>query len=53
MSVIPTRFPVDFGDVFSAGVLIVGVEPTLEFSDGQCCVVRMPAGSAVAGRCCI
>jgi hypothetical protein len=35
MPVIPTRFPVDFGDVFPEGVFILGVEPTLEFSDDR------------------
>lgn len=35
MSVIPTRFPVDFGDVFPDEVFILGVEPTLEFSDNR------------------
>jgi hypothetical protein len=35
MPVIPTRFPVGFGDVFPEGVFILGVEPTLEFSDDR------------------
>jgi hypothetical protein len=35
MPVIPTRFSVDFGDVFPAGVFILGVEATLEFSDDR------------------
>ena len=35
MPVIPTRFPVEFGAVFPCGVFILGVEPTLEFSDDR------------------
>jgi hypothetical protein len=35
MPVIPTRFPVSFGDVFPCGVFILGVEPSLEFSDDR------------------
>jgi hypothetical protein len=35
MPVIPTRFPVDFGEVFPNGVFILSVEPALEFSDDR------------------
>jgi hypothetical protein len=35
MPVIPTRFPVDFGDVFPYGVFILGVEPSFEFQDDR------------------
>lgn len=35
MPVIPTRFPVGFGEVFPEGVVILGVEPTWEFSDDR------------------
>ncbi|MGH3717873.1 MAG: plasmid replication, integration and excision activator [Pseudonocardiaceae bacterium] len=35
MPVIPTRFPVGFGEVFPEGMFILGVEPTLEFSDDR------------------
>lgn len=33
MPVIPTRFEVPFGEVFPYGVFILGVEPTMAFSD--------------------
>lgn len=35
MPVIPTRFPVEFGEVFPYGVFILGVEPSLEFSEDR------------------
>lgn len=35
MPVIPTRLPVDFGDAFPSGVFILGVAPSLEFSDDR------------------
>jgi hypothetical protein len=35
MPVIPTRFPVSFGDVFPLGVFILGVEPAMEFSEDR------------------
>ncbi|MGX7824017.1 plasmid replication, integration and excision activator [Actinokineospora sp. 24-640] len=33
MPVIPTRFAVDFGDVFPVGAFVLGVEPSMAFSD--------------------
>jgi hypothetical protein len=35
MPVIPTRFPVNFGEVFPRGVFILGVEPSLEFNEDR------------------
>jgi hypothetical protein len=35
MPVIPTRFPANFDEVFPNGVFILGVEPSLEFSDDR------------------
>lgn len=35
MPVIPTRFPVNFDDVFPNGVFILGVEPSLEFQEDR------------------
>jgi hypothetical protein len=32
MPVIPTRFPVEFGDVFPFGAFVLGVEPSMAFS---------------------
>ena len=32
MPVIPTRFPVDFGEVFPFGAFVLGVEPSMAFS---------------------
>jgi hypothetical protein len=31
MPVIPTRFPVEFGDVFPFGCFVLGVEPSMDF----------------------
>lgn len=33
MPVIPTRFAVDFGEVFPLGAFVLGVEPSMAFSD--------------------
>ncbi|TDP93769.1 plasmid replication, integration and excision activator [Labedaea rhizosphaerae] len=33
MPVIPTRFAVDFGEVFPVGAFVLGVEPAMAFSD--------------------
>ena len=33
MPVIPTRFAVDFGEVFPLGAFVLGVEPAMAFSD--------------------
>ena len=33
MPVIPTRFPVRFGDVFPLGCFVLGVEPSMEFNE--------------------
>jgi hypothetical protein len=33
MPVIPTRFAVEFGDVFPVGAFVLGVEPSMAFSD--------------------
>lgn len=35
MPVIPTRLPVDFGEVFPHGVFILAVEPSLEFQEDR------------------
>lgn len=35
MPMIPTRFPVQFGEVFPQGVFILGVEPSQEFSEDR------------------
>src|SRR3979411_2403206 len=35
MPVIPTRFPVEFGEVFPDGVFILGVEPSQEFQEDR------------------
>lgn len=35
MPVLPTGVPGDFGDIFPAGVIILGGEPTLELSDDR------------------
>lgn len=35
MPVIPTRFPAEFGDVFPFGAFVLGVEPTMEFSEDR------------------
>jgi hypothetical protein len=35
MPVIPTRFAVPFGEVFPYGVFILGVEPSMAFSDDR------------------
>ena len=35
MPVIPTRFPVEFGEVFPCGVFILGVEPSQVFSEDR------------------
>lgn len=35
MPVIPTRFPVQFAEVFPEGVFILGVEPSLEFQEDR------------------
>lgn len=32
MPLIPTRFPVDFGEVFPFGAFVLGVEPAMAFS---------------------
>jgi hypothetical protein len=32
MPLIPTRFPVDFGEVFPFGAFVLGVEPSMAFS---------------------
>ncbi len=32
MPLVPTRFPVDFGDVFPFGAFVLGVEPAMAFS---------------------
>lgn len=32
MPVIPTRFPVEFGEVFPFGAFVLGVEPSMAFS---------------------
>lgn len=33
MPVIPSRFPVRFGDVFPVGCFVLGIEPAMEFND--------------------
>jgi hypothetical protein len=33
MPVIPTRFAVEFGDVFPVGAFVLGVEPSMAFSE--------------------
>ncbi|MGH3795173.1 MAG: plasmid replication, integration and excision activator [Pseudonocardiaceae bacterium] len=33
MPVIPSRFPVRFGDVFPVGCFVLGIEPTMEFNE--------------------
>ncbi|TWP51258.1 plasmid replication, integration and excision activator [Lentzea tibetensis] len=33
MPVIPSRFPVRFGDVFPLGCFVLGVEPAMEFNE--------------------
>ena len=35
MPVIPTRFTVDFGEVFPLGAFVLGVEPAMAFSDNR------------------
>lgn len=35
MPVIPTRFAVDFGEVFPFGAFVLGVEPSMAFSPDQ------------------
>lgn len=32
MPLVPTRFPVDFGEVFPFGAFVLGVEPSMAFS---------------------
>jgi hypothetical protein len=35
MPVIPTRFPVEFGEVFPLGCFVLGVEPSMAFSEDR------------------
>jgi hypothetical protein len=40
MPVIPSRFPVRFGDVFPVGCFVLGIEPAMEFNEDSKAVRR-------------